>query len=276
MEPKQIGVFTRNHHKYLHEATALSSADPALLITFRSSVAWSRAAAALENHSTIPVYFAVIGHGPEVRYTADLVLIGLNPRQTDLDTERLLHRALPSTKGERLWEDQASRVRTLYVIKRCRRTAHSFPMTQLVKVSDGAPISSKYGYSYSVVYRPGSEPDVSASFPDEVLDPQRFWEGATQERSVTSYERSQAARRVCIQHHGYDCAACGFNFEVAYGELGREFIHTHHLKALSEIDSSYEIDPVSDLIPLCPNCHAMIHRKQPMLSVEELRNLLRI
>jgi predicted HNH restriction endonuclease len=65
--------------------------------------------------------------------------------------------------------------------------------------------------------------------------------------------------------------ACGFNFEAQYGELGKGFIHVHHNKPISEMGPT-RINPYSDLSVLCPNCHAMIHRKKDRtLSVEELK-----
>ena len=71
-----------------------------------------------------------------------------------------------------------------------------------------------------------------------------------------------------------DCFVCGFNFKSAYGNAGDGFIHVHHLKPLSEADEEYELDPVKDLRPVCPNCHAVIHRKIPAYTIEEMKELL--
>jgi 5-methylcytosine-specific restriction protein A len=73
-----------------------------------------------------------------------------------------------------------------------------------------------------------------------------------------------------LKHHGFNCVVCGFNFQSRYGEIGKEFIHVHHLKPLALTDGAYELDPVADLRPVCPNCHAMLHRDETMLSIEEL------
>lgn len=110
--------------------------------------------------------------------------------------------------------------------------------------------------------------------PDEIVVPEQFFEGATRQISVSIYERSTYARQRCIEHYGCRCAVCDFDFEKVYGELGSGFIHVHHLKPLSEIREEYEIDPISDLRPICPNCHAMIHRGAEMLSIEDLRGTL--
>ena len=63
---------------------------------------------------------------------------------------------------------------------------------------------------------------------------------------------------------------CEFNFEAFYGERGKGFIHVHHLSSLAEIGQEYEVDPVNDLRPVCPNCHAMLHRKGN-IGIEELQ-----
>jgi 5-methylcytosine-specific restriction protein A len=88
---------------------------------------------------------------------------------------------------------------------------------------------------------------------------------------VNRYERNPHARRVCLAHHGTSCAACGFSFEAAYGPEGEGFIHVHHLVPASQLGPGYELDPVGDLVPLCPNCHAMAHRRRVPYTVAELR-----
>jgi len=100
---------------------------------------------------------------------------------------------------------------------------------------------------------------------------QAFIEGTAKEVILTRYERDPNARNACIKHYGYSCSVCSFDFEKQYGEIGKNFIHVHHLTEISSIGESYEIDPIKDLRPVCPNCHAMIHRKKPLLSIEELK-----
>lgn len=94
---------------------------------------------------------------------------------------------------------------------------------------------------------------------------------------VTSYryERDPNARQACIQHYGTSCAVCGFNFGKEFGDIGEGFIHVHHLKPISEYTLEYQIDPIEDLRPVCPNCHAMLHRATPPYSIEELMEIRR-
>jgi len=88
------------------------------------------------------------------------------------------------------------------------------------------------------------------------------------------YERNPLNRELCLQANGYTCRICGFDFEKKYGTIGRHFIHVHHISQLSLQDGPVAIDPVHDLIPVCPNCHAMLHRKTPPYTPDELRKII--
>jgi 5-methylcytosine-specific restriction enzyme A len=91
---------------------------------------------------------------------------------------------------------------------------------------------------------------------------------------VNRYERDRRARRLCLAHWGSRCVVCGLDFGERYGPLGQDFIHVHHVLELSSVGPGYRVDPVNDLRPVCPNCHAMIHRRRPALSIDEVRQLL--
>ena len=101
-----------------------------------------------------------------------------------------------------------------------------------------------------------------------------YSEGTPNLVTFTKYERNPFARKVCLQHYGYSCAACDFNFEKVYGDIGKDFIHVHHLTPVAKVGKQYLVDPVNDLRPVCPNCHAMIHKRKEAISVEELKSLL--
>lgn len=111
-------------------------------------------------------------------------------------------------------------------------------------------------------------------FTDEYVPGAAFTEGQRIPVLVNRYERDRRARDECIKHHGTSCRVCGFSFGERYGSLGNSFIHVHHLVPLSNIGTDYVVDPVKDLVPVCPNCHAMLHRSNPPLSVDELRKML--
>ena len=111
-------------------------------------------------------------------------------------------------------------------------------------------------------------------YPDDLELGKTYVEGAKKQVRVNAYERNQVARKACLKHHGFNCVGCGFNFHSRYGKLGKNFIHVHHLKPLSLSDGKYVIDPVNDLCPVCPNCHAMIHRGKRVLTIKQLRSRL--
>lgn len=112
------------------------------------------------------------------------------------------------------------------------------------------------------------------NYPDEVTEPVKYREGKVLQVWVNYYERSEQARATCLAHYGFRCVVCDLDFEERYGSIGRGFIHVHHKLPISSIGSNYEVDPVEDLIPVCPNCHAMLHRSNPPYSVEELKYML--
>lgn len=119
-----------------------------------------------------------------------------------------------------------------------------------------------------------SEIDNITLFPDEVNRAEILTEGSVRQVTVNAYERNNEARKICIEYYGTNCYVCGFKFEKNYGEIGKDFIHVHHLIPLSEIHQEYEVDPIKDLRPVCPNCHAMIHRKNPPYTIEQIKNML--
>lgn len=99
-------------------------------------------------------------------------------------------------------------------------------------------------------------------------------EGALMKVLVNRYERSPANRAACIAHFGSFCRACGFDFLKVYGALGEGFVEVHHRIPVSVMGPDYFVNPISDLVPLCSNCHSMVHRCKPPLTVEALAELV--
>ncbi|MFM7174523.1 MAG: HNH endonuclease [Caldilinea sp.] len=111
--------------------------------------------------------------------------------------------------------------------------------------------------------------------PGEVMAAETLWEGAVRQVTVNAYERNPRARALCIAHWGLDCVVCGFNFEERYSTAARGYIHVHHLRPLAAIGAAYVLDPVRDLVPVCPNCHAVIHlRREGVYSIDEVREMM--
>lgn len=114
------------------------------------------------------------------------------------------------------------------------------------------------------------EVQLAQEFDEEQTE--KLYEGAKKQIVVNAYERNIKARQICINKYGYKCSICDFDFEEFYGDLGFQFIELHHLKPLHQINEEYHVDPLNDLRPVCPNCHAMLHRAG--ISCEELKNKL--
>lgn len=114
---------------------------------------------------------------------------------------------------------------------------------------------------------------LDLTLPEEVTAPVHF-EGAVREIKVNAYERNPLARKRCLEFYGCSCVLCGFDFEKTFGKFAAGFIHVHHLVPLSDIGQSYEVDPIRDLRPVCPNCHAAIHLGGVVRSIDEVKALL--
>lgn len=159
-------------------------------------------------------------------------------------------------------------------------------------------LREKYAYIYNS-YQKDAEPDkqvimhlekgaqqsykVSFGVPEVVVcsdknaeDPEKMSlgvEGGRKEFFGTKYERNSVNRANAIKKHGLTCQVCHFNFEDAYGEHGTGFIEVHHLTPVSKMARAQKVDPATELITLCANCHRMIHRNG-LLTLEELRSML--
>ena len=100
-----------------------------------------------------------------------------------------------------------------------------------------------------------------------------YFEGACNQITTNRYERDLDARKACIAVHGTACFICGFDFGKVYGKLGTGFIHIHHLEQISS-GNVRSTDPARDLVPVCPNCHSMLHKETPPIAPQKLRKLL--
>ena len=120
---------------------------------------------------------------------------------------------------------------------------------------------------------------IATDYPDEAdTENKSFPEGAKQTVQVNRYERNPVARAKCLEIHGTRCEICKMSFAETYGIFAKDFIHVHHITPLHQISESYEVNPETDLIPVCPNCHAMLHRQEngiPM-TVERLKLLYEV
>ena len=100
-------------------------------------------------------------------------------------------------------------------------------------------------------------------------------EGGGYQILANRYERSQLNRAACIDFHGVKCQVCGFDFESYYGPVGEGYIEVHHVESLARLAPGTVLNPISDLVPLCSNCHSMAHQRRPIpYSVNELKEMI--
>jgi 5-methylcytosine-specific restriction protein A len=102
-----------------------------------------------------------------------------------------------------------------------------------------------------------------------------YTEGTPNQVTLTKYERNPFARKKCIEHYGLSCVVCGFNFEKTYGQIGKDFIHVHHLLQVANVGKAYKVNPIKDLRPVCPNCHSIIHKRKNAFTIDEMTEILK-
>lgn len=129
------------------------------------------------------------------------------------------------------------------------------------------------------------QPPNEFRFPEEIIPSKSepeindriFNEGDVTQITINAHERNSQARLECIRFYKneYKCIICGFRFIEHFGIDGENIIHIHHIKPLGNSYGPYKLNPISDLVPVCPNCHAFIHSKNPPYSIEEVQNLLK-
>lgn len=137
----------------------------------------------------------------------------------------------------------------------------------------GKKLSAKVFNGTGGIYLLSSHVNLSL-YPDETNEPE-YKEGKVKQVTVNAIERNPEARRKCIEYYGAKCNSCDFDFSEKYGaELGSGFIHVHHVLDIALVGKEYKVDPINDLRPLCPNCHAMVHRTKPAMHPDQLREII--
>lgn len=109
-------------------------------------------------------------------------------------------------------------------------------------------------------------------------------EGFTKFSQVKTKIRSRKLVSIAKEHYSRNgklyCSACNFNFENFYGEIGNGFIEIHHLNPIFAREDNFEQslnEALNGVVPVCANCHRIIHRKNDqLLSISSLRELIRV
>lgn len=138
--------------------------------------------------------------------------------------------------------------------------------------------TKEYFFDFFAKYRTrfAGEEDGLDVLSTEIIYPttRLYEEGMIKSMPVNKYERSTSARKACIKHYGTKCKVCDTDLSTVYGDIAKGYIHVHHKTPLSEIGQEYTVDPIEDLVPICPNCHSVLHLRNPILTIEELRAII--
>ena len=126
--------------------------------------------------------------------------------------------------------------------------------------SEGAPYTISFAPEDVVPWREGEE-DI------EVGE-----EGSAKRILVNRYERDPKNRQSAIKQHGIRCFGCRMEMAEVYGEIAKGYIHIHHVKPISAMQAARP--NINDLVPLCPNCHAVVHLEKPPMPINKLKQLI--
>jgi len=179
----------------------------------------------------------------------------------DLDTSDIIE-ILPNSYTEKSRRSRISKARTIIKNHRLKEA--------LNYILNSMRVDEEIKEKARIIL---DEKQITIIYPDDIIDNNLF-EGTKKQIIVNAYERNSQARQLCIEKYGAICTVCNFDFEKIYGEIGKGFIHVHHLIEISSIAKDYKINPIQDLRPVCPNCHAMLHKRKPVYSIKEIKNLI--
>jgi hypothetical protein len=258
----QQAIFSKNHLGHLKSAAEIAAADAAQLVTFRSSRKWAGASRLVDQfgRGMLPVLFAVVDQGPEIRFRALLQEVKLSPAPGDPRSEELLRLRPPTTRDEDPWSDN---LKTLYAISGCHELPSPLPYSVLLKQDDEQPLSDDFHYSYALVLiaeSVGASVDPKFAASDNASPPARI--EAVQSRIV----RDTVMTRQLKTLHDHRCQVCGTRLLFT---AGQGYCEAHHLKPLGRPHNGP--DTAENIIVLCPNCHALCDYAALPLSRTALR-----
>ena len=144
-----------------------------------------------------------------------------------------------------------------------------------IKYDDKKLAGLKYYIDYLCSKTVNDKPDSAETFKIQDIV-EEYEEGSILDCHGSKYERNRKARKECLEYYGYTCRVCGFDFEKQYGEIGHEFIEVHHrIEVSSYGGTNHKVHPIKDLIPVYSNCHSMLHRTRPAMSIADLNSLIK-
>lgn len=218
-------------------------------------------------------------------YEADEWIIGKQQDGTPLNLRRRLSTSLAR---QLRFESERSEPKSLFFVSDSRidnqatrgvrrlTPKSAALLDRIIEITDRLPRSDELITVTEKLLQESNAPSEVDAFrlPEEVSGEGVAIEGGVQRVLVNRYERDPDARKKCIGHYGAICNICQFDFGATYGKIADGLIHVHHLKPISTLGADYQINPIQDLRPVCPNCHAVLHRRDPPYEMDEVRRFL--
>lgn len=215
----------------------------------------------------------------------DIVIISKNKSGLNRNEKQISHYAIlknirdtTDSEIEMLWPGNPGRWSYITEFSEVKKLTSSFDLVDVLSKDRAAHYGSimthgKIDTIDEVLLISVIGLDGTVNSPEELSQDEEIFEGAKRQITVNSYERDRKARAKCIEEYGYECFVCCTSLENIYGEIGKDYIHVHHKTPLYLVKAEYIVNPKEDLIPVCPNCHAMLHRTNPPLDVLELKEI---
>ena len=107
--------------------------------------------------------------------------------------------------------------------------------------------------------------DEESTFPE---GKEKYEQHRVLERDATIVKK---AKKLRLREQGeLKCDVCAFVFADFYGSNGAGYIEAHHTVPVAELRGVSKTK-ISDLALVCANCHRVLHRLKPQMSIAELR-----
>jgi hypothetical protein len=224
-------------------------------------------------------------NSPQNINPGDIIVLSKNKSGLQKGEKQISHYAILSKirrctdqEIEELWPGNNGRWKYITDFLETRRFEPAFNLEEILPADRTKHYSSvmthaRFSAEDESIIKTLIEGKLPSFFPEEIVETETYCEGGSKKVTVNAYERDPRARRECLRINGFLCSICDYNFEATFGEIGRGYIHVHHVVPLHIKHGSYQVDPQKDLIPVCPNCHAMLHRTNPPLKPHELKEI---
>lgn len=279
MKVNKMSVIIPNvFEKVLRDTCDKQAINPDKIIYLQpySSEFWISIKKAFDNDpNPIRVFFSTTKNQGEVSYTALLINISDKTTLTEIQINEI-EKYLPNEEEGGVYGlDKERPMKNLLHIKKMKQIKVNLPLPTFTKYQSAESLSdAKFiRYQYARI-NPQKEEWVKSQIgtPSVTKEDYVAEEGKRYEIESKMLKTKRNRRIVAEAKDRYEaiCEACGDNLQIKYDEYGKNYIQFHHREPLSSYPEG-KLNSYKDLAPLCPNCHVIIHRTKPIMSVKDFR-----